>query len=407
LDRRKTAAALVASGLLAHAFLLPVSIAGMQIALGIAALGIALAPPRPLRPPLLLPVLAFVALAVLSDVISPFGAPPLASATLWRAAAGFFVVTLGCRALPERWPTRLLLAAAAGLAVASAVGLLQFRTGIDVVHALGLRPEPARVAAPGLADRFGAMGFFISRLSFGHNAAILIALLGGAFAAGAAPWPALAAAVLGILAVAVTFDRAAYLGLCVAAGVAAFRSGRRAAATAVGAIALLALHPGVRGRFASAFSSSANADRLFIWSRSLEIIRDHPLRGIGFGNYPLVCAAYYDRVDPHFYMRTWAHNLELSTLAEMGPLGLLALTWLLVAAARMLLRSASPLATGALAAFAAWLTIAQVHDVLYDTKVMYALWFALALGATPADAQGSVAARSTAEALRSRGATKP
>ena len=52
--------------------------------------------------------------------------------------------------------------------------------------------------------------------------------------------------------------------------------------------------------------------------------------------------------------------------------------WLLIAAARMALRSKSPFALGALAALAAWFTIAQVHDVLYDTKVMYALWFSLA-----------------------------
>jgi O-antigen ligase len=143
------------------------------------------------------------------------------------------------------------------------------------------------------------------------------------------------------------------------------------------------LHPAVRARFATAFSASANPDRIFIWSRALEIIRDHPLHGVGFANYPLILGPYYDRVDPHFFMRTWAHNLELSTLAEMGPLGLVALFWLLIAAIRMLLRSASPFVPGALATLAAWFTIAQAHDVLYDTKVMYALWFSLALATSP------------------------
>jgi O-antigen ligase len=383
LDRRKTAAGLVASGLLAHAFLLPVSIAGMQISLGVAALGIVLAPPRPLRVPLVAPVLVFIAVAVLSDLFSPVGAPPLAYATLWRSVIGFFVVVLGLRALPERWPRRLILAAAAGLAIASVVGLVQYWTGADVVHALGLRARPARVLAPGVPDRFGAMGFFISRLSFGHNASVLAALLAGAFAAGAAPWPAAGAAALGVAAVVVTFDRAAYIGLCFAALVAAARAGRRFAFAALAIAALAAAHPGVRARFSSAFSSSANADRVFIWSRAVEVIRDHPLRGVGFGNYQRAAGPYYDRADPAFPMRTWAHNLELSTLAETGPLGLLALLWLLAAAVRMLLRSTSPFAAGALAAFAAWVTMAQVHDVLYDTKVMYALWFALALGASP------------------------
>jgi len=389
LDRSKTAAALAFAGLAAHAFFLPVSIAGMQLALGVAAAGILLAPPRPLRTPLDLPVLAFIAVAVLSDALSPYGTPGLAAATLWRSVLGFMIVGHALRIAPASTRQRLVVFLAVGLLGASLVGLLQYRTGIDLVHKLGLRAQPALVEAPGVEGRFGAMGFFTSRLTFGHNATLVLALLGGTLAADVLSRPgrilATAASIAGLAAVAVTFDRGAYLALGVAAAVIVFRSGRRPLALALAAIAgLLALHPAVRGRLGSAFSAVANADRLFIWSRSVEIIRDHPLRGIGFANYPLVCGRYYDRVDPHFFMRTWAHNLELSTLAETGPLGLLALLWLLIAAARMVVRSASPFALGALAALAAWFTMAQVHDVLYDTKVMYALWFSLALAWSPA-----------------------
>jgi O-antigen ligase len=383
LDRRKAAAALACAGLCGHAFFLPISIAGMQIALVIAAAGVLLTPPRPLSTPLDLPALLFVALAILSDLVAPSGAPPLAEATLWRSLLGFFVVTHGLRLLRDDAPVWLAACAAAGLGLASAVGLLQYRTGIDLVHLLGLRQHPALVAAPGVAGRFGAMGFFTSRLTFGHNATILICFLGGSLAGGALPRrKALvvgAACALSLAAVAVTFDRAAYLALGVAAAavVAHVRRPRIAAAMA-GIGALVLVHPGVRSRLSTAFSESANSDRVFIWARALEIIRDHPFRGIGFANYPHVCGAYYDRVDPHFFMRTWAHNLFLSTLAEMGPLGLVALLWLLYSAFRLALRSASRFAPGALAALCAWLMIAQFHDVIYDTKVTYALWFALA-----------------------------
>jgi O-antigen ligase len=84
-------------------------------------------------------------------------------------------------------------------------------------------------------------------------------------------------------------------------------------------------------------------------------------------------------------MRTWAHNLELSTLAETGPLGLLAMLWLLSTAAVALRKRmrAGSLALGGLAALTALFVIAQVHDVLYDTKVMYALWLALGLSLSP------------------------
>ena len=151
-------------------------------------------------------------------------------------------------------------------------------------------------------------------------------------------------------------------------------------------MAAFALLPGVRARFSSSFDVGANADRVFLWSRAMEIIRDHPLLGIGFGNYPRICGAYYDRVDPTFLMRTWAHNSELSLLAETGPLGLLALLWIAAAAGISLwrrVRAGDGLAVGGLAAGAALAVFAQVHDVVYDTKVMYALWLALGVGLAP------------------------
>jgi O-antigen ligase len=379
------AAALAFAGLAGHAFFLPVSIAGMQIALGVAGLGVLIALPRPLRTPLDLPALAFIAFAIASDLLSPHGAPDFAAATLWRSVLGFFVVAHAVRLLPEAAGRRILLCAAIGLLCSSAVGLVQYRTGLDVVHALGLRDAPAMVQAPGSPDRFGAMGFFTSRLTFGHNATVLLALLGGAALAGVfvsgSRLAVLAICAIALAAIAVTFDRAAYLALLVAALVVAAKRRHWRLLLSVALItALVCVHPLIRERLASSFSAGANADRVFIWSRALEIIHDHPWAGIGFGNYPLVCGTYYDRVDPHFFMRTWAHNLELSTLAEVGPLGLAALLWLLFTAARMVLRSTNAFAVGALAAFAAWFTMAQVHDLLYDTKVMYALWFALALG---------------------------
>ena len=392
---KRAAVLLVSSGLFAHAFFCPISIAATQIGLGIAAAGLAcaaIAGWRPRRSPLDAPLLALIGISVLSDAVSPYGPPSLAFATLWRSALGFWIVYQGLSFEP-RAAARLVLFAGAGLALSSAVGLVQYRTGIDLVHLLGLREQPAWVEAPGAAGRFGAMGFFTSRLTFGHNASVLLALLASALATGQVPhrlrWPAVAAAALAFAAILTTFDRAAWLGLATAALVIAAaqrRTGRPLlAGIAIGAAAFLLLPP-VRARFTSAFDLRGNADRVFVWSRAAEIIRDHPALGIGFGNYPRVCGAYYDRVDPSFYMRTWAHNTELSMLAETGPLGLLALLWLGVAAAVALwrrVRAGDGLALGGAAAAAALGVIAQAHDVFYDTKVMYALWLALAISLAP------------------------
>jgi O-antigen ligase len=412
LDRRKIATWLVTAGLGAHAFFAPISIAGMQIALAVAAAGLLLAWPAPQRTPLDWPIAAFVLVCIVSDLLSPYGPPTLAFATLWRSVIGFYLVVYGVRLArdPTALSLRLVYCACAGLAISSAVGLVQYRTGVDLVHLMHLRAGPPQfVEAPGAPGRFGAMGFFTSRLTFGHNAALLVSFFAGALAAGGLPrrrvFIVAGAGALALVAIALTFDRAAYLGLCAAALIiVAFARAQRALAVALAALLLVAaLHPGVRARAATAFSSGANADRVFIWTRAREIIRDHPVRGIGFGNYPRVCARYYDRVDPTFPMRTWAHNLELSTLAETGPLGLAVLLWLFGAAAVALvkrIRAGAPFALGGLAALAAFLAIAQAHDLIYDTKVMYPLWLALGLSL-----QGSVALRP--DTARAGGANTP
>ena len=395
MDRRKAALLLVYAGLAGHAFFVPISIAGMQIALGVAAAGLLLAWPRPLRTALDAPVLAFVGLAILSDLWAPDGPPPLAYATLWRSLLGFFVVAHGLRLLPREAPLKLVYCACAGLALSSLVGLVQYRTGVDLVYLSHLRSTPALVDAPGVPGRFGAMGFFTSRLTFGHGATVLAAFLLGALAAGAVPrrriWIAAGAAVLGLAAVAATFDRAAWLATGAAAALITIGSPSRVRRALLPALALMlllaSLHGGIRERFGSSFSAGANSDRVFLWTQAMRIIRDHPLRGVGFGNYPRVCGRYYDQVDPAFGMRTWAHNLELSTMAETGPLGLLALLWLLSSAAVALRQRLRPggLALGGLAALIAFFVIAQAHDVLYDTKVMYGLWLLLGLSLSPAE----------------------
>jgi O-antigen ligase len=403
----RLAAPLCTAGLFFHAAFVPVSVAAMQIGLGVAAAGLACALAggwRPSRTPLDLPLLGLAGCGLLSDALSPYGFPPLASATLWRSGLGFWIVAQALALAPEpaRRAQDLVLAAAAGLSIASAVGVAQYFTAVDIVFRLGLRAEPAMVEAPGVTGHYGAMGFFTSRLTFGHNASAIVALLLGACLAGALRGgrrrAALGAAVLGLAAVLLTFDRAAWGGLVAAAlcmllalpGRVPARALRLRAAAGLGLVLALgaaAALPGVRARVASGFDLRGNADRVFLWARAREIIRDHPLLGVGFGNYPRICDRYYDRVDPGFPMRTWAHNSELSLLAETGPLGLLAGALVAAAAlaalARRLREDPHGLALGGLGALVAIGVIAQVHDLLYDTKVMYALWLALAAALAP------------------------
>src|SRR5438046_1842910 len=156
-NRAKVAAALASAGLFAHAFLVPISIAGMQMALAVAAAGVLLAQPGFQRTPLDVPLLAFVAVAVVSDLVSPYGPPPLSEATLWRSAIGYFVVAHALHVLPRGTALRAVYFVCAGVSLAALVALAQHWTGIDLVHRIGLRAEPALVVAPGSPERFGAM----------------------------------------------------------------------------------------------------------------------------------------------------------------------------------------------------------------------------------------------------------
>src|SRR3954463_7213123 len=103
--RTGVARALTFAGLLVHAGFCPISIAGTQIGLGLAAAGIAagmVAGVRPARPALGLPLLALVAICSASDLLSPYGPPDLAAATLWRSILGFWIVHHSVSLLGER-----------------------------------------------------------------------------------------------------------------------------------------------------------------------------------------------------------------------------------------------------------------------------------------------------------------
>lgn len=72
--------------------------------------------------------------------------------------------------------------------------------------------------------------------------------------------------------------------------------------------------------------------RVEIWRRSLRVIRDHPLTGIGFDAlFPVIHARYPTFLIPAGRDATHAHNLFLQTGLDLGLPGLAAFAWLLLA----------------------------------------------------------------------------
>jgi O-antigen ligase len=386
----------------ALALLLPVSIAGTQIALAATTATLLFGYLRGARARLTtlldLPIAAVLVAALLSAAFSASPTSPF-EVTALRTLLAFYVVTrtLGVTSPSERELGRLVAVWAGASALVSAMAFAQHWWGFDALAVLHLR-SPVYVLAPESPGHLAGIGTFTSRLTFAHATAITLATLLGLQLAGGPRWlsAALAIEAAGIWS---TFARAAWFALA-AVGAAGLSTagwlGDRARALrwlAVlgGALALLfALSPGTRARARAGLSFSANDDRLFIWARAAQVTLDHPVLGVGFGSYHLVLGPYYDRFNPQFPMRTWAHDMPLSMLCETGPLGLFALLWLLVDGLALALKAlrrpeGAPqwrgLALGGALATLAFAVVSAFHDALYDGQVGYNLFFSLALAA--------------------------
>jgi len=426
--------AVAALGVLAHALFLPISVAGMQIALAFvigALLALRLLGRRVwARSPLDLPCLVLAAGAVASLGLGALaGSPPVGwhEATLWRSFLAAPLLLSGIQAwggdtslawaVPaaventtslaprsgERAGERgrsLALAAlcvwAAASLLPSAIAWAQYWTGFDPLFALGLRAHPVRAVVPVFPDRFAAVGFFRWYQRLAHDllpplcVAGAVALHGGLrprlrALLGVASLAAAAAVVL-------TLSRAAWVTLALAGAIVAVGGSRRLARVALPLVAVgvlaMGLNPGVRTRLAHLASPDAAGDRKTIWRVCRAVVADHPLTGVGWGNLPRRSVPYWERIAPDYPLRAWCHDSFFSAWAEGGPLlfGALLAFWALHFLAFLRWRRASDglgraASLGALAALAGMLANSLAHDILYSSEAMFALGFALAVGA--------------------------
>ncbi|CAN5424588.1 hypothetical protein BH10CHL1_BH10CHL1_06950 [soil metagenome] len=165
----------------------------------------------------------------------------------------------------------------------------------------------------------------------------------------------------------------------------------------------------------SAGSITSLSGRAEVWQRALYALRDFPLTGIGIGTFDLIIPKLYPYTKMSGANIPHAHNLFLQVGVDLGLPGLVAYSWLLVSAIRILigiLRSAGEveqpgrassgsarvrhalrkerkrcaalrwtLAAGGLGAFASLLIHGLVDAVAWGTKVAFLAWLLLALTA--------------------------
>ena len=72
------------------------------------------------------------------------------------------------------------------------------------------------------------------------------------------------------------------------------------------------------------YSNNYDSERVWLWKANFKIFMDHPLLGIGYGQYKFRLREYYDILGaPISQFESHAHNQYLHFLAGTGALGLL------------------------------------------------------------------------------------
>jgi O-antigen ligase len=377
------------------AVVVPVSVAAANVAAGLVIVGavavLVIERGRAVQPPrtvtlVLLALIAWYALATL------FGTP---ERRIWH------------KLVEESW-IKLLLPAVGILAgraaqrlehvlktalvmggIVAAYAVVQHFTGYDPVRGVSV-----------FREQFGhnsVRGFFSHHLSYAGQALVYLVM--------AAAWaldgptllrtPALAAMTATIgMAMVWTFSRSALLGAVAGLPLLILAQPRRimrGAAAAGAAAFVLAMSVGqVREHALSIFDLSRHETRLNLWRSTLAALREHPLFGVGPGNFKLVMESY--RVPGLYESEGHAHHDLLMHGANAGipaillALGLLAATcWLFARAARRSARLRWVM-VGAIGVQAA-ITVAGLFQVYQtDDEVELLLYLVLGIAAALAGA---------------------
>ncbi len=171
------------------------------------------------------------------------------------------------------------------------------------------------------------------------------------------------------------------------------------AAVTVGYYAVVA--PASARQRVSAISAADSAGRVDQYNIAIDVFRDHPLQGVGLGNFTVVESEYITSTTTFYDVRALVadapvHNMYLSVLAELGVVGVALLMILCggclasgVVGYRQRARAGDTegelLARGVVIATSAFLVAYALLPGLYDKQ----LWLMLGLCAALAGLQGS------------------
>jgi O-antigen ligase len=301
------------------------------------------------------------AYAAATLVAATFSGDPAVSFLDSKQLVLFLIVPVVYRlARGERAVTLSTLILTVG-AISALAGIVQY--GILQYDHLGRRPQ-------------GALTHYMT------YSGLLMLVIGAAVARLLYPkesriWPALVMPAL-LVALTLTFTRSAWVGSCTAIGLLmAIKDRRLLALLPVAAALFFALAPArVTDRFWSIFDPNdpTNRDRVAMLKSGVEMVRHHPLTGVGPD---MVKEAYPAYRDPSAVekLNVHLHNVPMQIAAERGLLALGAWAWFIVTLVVDMLRGIragrSPaLAAGGLAAIAAMLAAGQFEYNFGDSEFL-------------------------------------
>lgn len=197
-----------------------------------------------------------------------------------------------------------------------------------------------------------------------------------------------------LLAVFLSFSRGGYLGiitgLILFSAIILHRTGWLMNALAVFALFAVTIFifnfGAISQRFISIFNlkEGSNAERIKNWKEAVEIIKDHPLIGVGLGSYAAT-------IEPTVGERSsiYAHNIFLDIAAETGILNGLIFLLLFLISIFHGLKSSSAIGFGIASSLVYFLVHGIFETPLYSPQVLTILLIILALGVDKLKTQNS------------------
>ncbi|MGE0825161.1 MAG: O-antigen ligase family protein [Candidatus Binatia bacterium] len=278
---------------------------------------------------------------LLSTLFSPaVGASLLGYRKLWLVGAFFVTAILLTRPHEAERAIKLMVVVTS---IIAAYGIVQHYTGLDLNKQLRGKASSLDPFWFGRDEGFRTKGIHPSGITFAHN--LLFPLT---FVTVWLSWPKISwrqrlflFVSWGLMIFALLFSLTrgvwvAYAAVVVVLGV--VRGGRTLAGIVGGSLLLgtcvLGAGAGVQERLWSTFDFVENLPRSQIWQANIDMIKERPLFGWGYGNYRQFRDPFYERY-PKIDTTAHAHNNFLQLWVDSGVVGLVAFLYLFVVVLRL------------------------------------------------------------------------